>query len=222
MFKRFFALNPGEINRNCIICPANDAVLFADGDSHRRRGLFFKTILTKHWSVISLKNNFLVSDCILLLKRAPCENIILFGPCGTIEKSGIGKSFIAEKSYNFESPSNMLKNKSTPCFYASKILTKKLSSFLKIRPLPCATVNSLTLEKKFVRTLKNAGVAAIDMESSIVFSHSAHIKRKSAAVFYGTDLVTNPNLTLQEKEKIKKERKKLSLSLENFIKNELT
>lgn len=218
-FESFFGADPGEISRNCVLCQAFDAPLFKNPGNREKRGLFFKTLLSDTYSVISLKNNFLVSDCVLLLKETKAENIFLFGPCGCLEEKNVGEIFLAEKSYDFESASSLIKFKGGAARKADGKLTAGLKNSFKIRTAVCATVNSLFLERIHLAKFRKLGARIFDMESSVVFSHCRHVGKRAAALFYATDAAGGKRPGSKQREKIKKSRLLLSEKLKRFLIN---
>ncbi len=221
-FEKFFGINPDKIKENCIICPANDAVLFNEENSENAKGIFFKIDNLKNETVISVKNNFLIADCILLLTETSCKNIFLFGPCGTLPPFNIGDKFIIEKAFNFESASAFLNfpSDAKACF-PDKTLFNKFLSFSRLKTSACATVNSLILEKLHIPQLKKLDISSLDMESSIIFSCAEKIGKKAIAILYATDSPEKTNLFVplneKEKETLKTSKKQLAQTLKNFI-----
>jgi purine-nucleoside phosphorylase len=237
-FEKFFGINPDKIKENCIICPTNDASLFTEENSETAKGIFFKIDNLKDETVISVKNNFLLADCILLLMETPCKNIFLFGPCGVLPPFNRGDKLIIEKAFNFESASTFLDFPSDVkvCF-PDKALFDKFHSFSRLCRVPsqqtmsikwpklktsaCATVNSLLLEKLHIPELKKMEISSLDMESSIVFSCAEKIGKKAIAILYATDSPEKTNLFVplneKEKETLKTSKKQLAQTLKSFI-----
>ncbi len=227
-FEKFFGISPDKIKKNCIICPTGDASLFtettkkANSNSPATKGVFFKIDNLEDETIISVKNNFLISDCILLLKETQCENIFLFGPCGTLAPFKIGDKLIIEKAFNFESASSFLDfSPDAKAYCPDKTLFDKFHSFSKLKTSICATTNSLILEKLHIPKLKELKVSSLDMELSIVFFCAEKIEKKAIATLYATDSPEKNPLftTLKENEKkiLKSSRKQLAQTLKNFI-----
>lgn len=223
IFKKFFGINPDKIKKNCLICQANDASLFIGKNSKTSStGIFFKIDNSNHETVISIKNNFFIADCVLLLKETPCENIFLFGPCGILAPFKIGDKLIIEKAFNFESASAFLDFPSdAKAYYPCKTLFKKFSSFSRLKTSACATVNSLLLEKRHIPKLKELQISSLDMETSIVFSCAEKIGKSAIAVLYATDSPEKKpffgKLEEHEKSALKCSRKQLAQILKSFI-----
>ncbi|MBU2530291.1 MAG: hypothetical protein KKD35_04545 [Elusimicrobia bacterium] len=232
-FEKFFGINPTKIKKNCIICPTGDASLFTDKNSKTSKGIFFKIDNLENKTIISVKNNFLISDCILLLIETPCENIFLFGPCGALTPFEIGDELLINKAYNFESTSSFLDFSSEAKAYCpDKILFDKFHSFSRLCQVPaksgtklktsiCATTNSLILEKLHVQKLKKLQVSSLDMEASIVFFCAKKIGKKAIATLYASDSPEKTHLftPLNENEKktLKASRQNLAQLLKSFI-----
>ena len=68
-----------------------------------------------------------------------------------------------------------------------------MESFLKInknvKKLTCATLGSLKLEESYIDKFKEKNIRIVEMESTTLFSASAHINRKALAFFYVTDII---------------------------------
>lgn len=136
-------------------------------------------------------------DAALYLKNTACQNIILLGSCALIKEEGslkTGSLLLADKAYNMESFSRMLscKNLESPLFNADKKLIENL--FLAgtphiIKRVTCVTTGSLKLETEFRDLFLHNNIEAVDMECSALFSAATAIKRKSAALFYATDVI---------------------------------
>lgn len=224
-FEKFFGINPDKIKKNCIICPANDASLFTEKNSKTSKGIFFKINNSENTTIISVKNNFLISDCILLLIETPCENIFLFGPCGALSPFNIGDKLLIEKAFNFESSSSFIDFPAKPCAsLPNKELFDKFHSFSKLKTSACATTSSLILEKLHIPKLKDLKISSLDMETSIVFFSAEKIEKKALAVLYITDTPEKAPLFTplkdNEKEILKSSRKELAQTLQNFITNQ--
>lgn len=226
-FRRFFGIDESEIKTHCILCPVSNAELFRElGFISRSKGLFFRAITASHATIISVKNNFLIGDCILSLKNSACENVYLFGSCTGAGNIELGSGILVQKSFNLESFSQMLNpEEKAPACYPDEALFRKFKNYLNdesILILNCATVSSLLLEEQYILWLAKNGVSCVDMESSIVFSAAKHIKRKAAAILYVTDIVSKQmpyeKLDKSDAGKIDVSRKKLAKALCDFIK----
>ncbi|MDR2191551.1 MAG: hypothetical protein LBO62_01545 [Endomicrobium sp.] len=222
-FKSYFAAAKDEIKKTCIICQSFDLPLFS---SVSKNGLFVKTAQIKNATVVVLKNNFLAGDAVLRLKGSSCENIILFGGCGGCGNVNIGDLLTIDKAYNFESFTDMLKNRTisqTAAFSGSAEFSRRNGAkeftpafcekfkTAKIVKTNSACVSSLVLEQNYTQFFKRNGICAIDMESSIVFSAANEIGAGVLCLFYVSDIVETPLgvlLKSGERQKIAAARKK--------------
>jgi len=229
IFKKIFGLDESEVQKNCIICPINDFSLFIRKNDRISKGLLFSATNSEKATVISSKNNFLLGDCVLYLKETLCENIFLFGSCASTGALSVGDPVLAEKSFSFESFSDMLKKKNNPeLFFPDKELFDKFHSFTKDKslfPATLATVNSICLETDYLDWSKNNNVKCFDMETSIIFSSAKYIGRKAIALLYVTDIIGKQSfhepLDENDRAKLLSSRKLISKLLVNFIENEL-
>ncbi len=223
MFNKVFGTGKEKIKKNCIILPANDRNLFNSLNIKSiSRGMFYNVALTDNCSLISLKYRFFAGDCILMLNETLCENIFLFGSCGGL-KGEVGEKVVVEKSLNLESFSRFLNTddlKNFNFYYPDKKLLENFLSFIGYNDFAVytsATVSSLVLEEK----LSDFAIDCVDMESSMVFSAAAEVKRKAIALFYVTDVVGKLNFynryDRETREKIKGSRKSIAEKLIKFI-----
>ncbi|MDR0485296.1 MAG: hypothetical protein LBH29_01060 [Elusimicrobiota bacterium] len=223
-FKNYFGIDRKEIKPNCILCHIFDLPLFSN---EAQSGLFFKSANTGDASIIGLKNNFLAGDAVLCLKKTNCKRIILFGSCGGICGIDIGDIIAAEKSYNFESFSDMLNGKCGKEYIYStpNLLSEICKENQKIKRKNADCAASLLLENYFLSFFKSANIGAIDMESSIVFSAAKEIEVDFSAIMYATDFVGNsqsfPNapLDIKTKKLISRSRKEAAETLKRLVKN---
>lgn len=228
-FKKMFGLSESEVKTNCIICPANDSSLFTNAGK-RFQGLIFSGTNTGRATVISIKNNFLAGDCVLSLEDTPCENIFLFGSCASTGQIPVGSIHIAEKSFSLESFSQMLeKTLPSRAYFPDKALFDRFLEYSEENELSIsrfASAGSIMLEKDCLSWFSQNGVSCVDMESSIIFSAAAHIKRKALALSYVTDVIGKKpfydRLSAEDGKKVASARKTLSRLFEAFIENGLS
>jgi len=228
-FEKLFGLNADSFRKNCIICPSNDASLFINKSQNRKKGLLFSVDDTGFASVISSKNNFLIGDCVLMLKETSCRNLFLFGSCASAGKLKIGDSVAVDNAVCLESFSSMLDEAANSrSYFPDKGLFGRFYGFAKGKGLSasnCATVSSLYLEKGLTKYFADKRIDCADMESSIVYSAAGYAGLKALSVLYVTDIINKKQffepLSVIEKKKLNEARKRLSGLLSDFIKNEL-
>ena len=228
VFQKMFGISERDVRKNCIICPANDSPLFIN-EGDKSKGLFFSAVSAGDTTVIIIKNNFLAGDCVLSLKETSCENIFLFGSCASTGQHSIGSIHLAEKSFSLESFSEMLeKSGASESYSPDKVLFDKFIGYSKggnISPSYFAAVGSILLEKNYLEWFAQNSIGCVDMESSMIYSAAAHIKRKALALAYVTDIIEKKPfydpLSKEESAKVASGRKALSGLLSDFIKNEL-
>ena len=152
----------------------------------------------------------LLGDAALYLAHTPCENIILFGSCGSVDERYLKIGAIAApfECHSLESFSGMLlrDRKEWKIFHPDKDL---FEGFLEanegrgIQKVSCATLGSLKLEQDYIAIFKERDIRIVDMECSALFSASIHINKKAMALFYVTDIINKKpfytNLTAEEK-----------------------
>lgn len=215
-----------EIKKTCVICPVSDHSLFSKLGKSKRKNLFFAKIINyDNVTIISTKNNFLVGDIVLCLKNSACENIILFGSCGGVGDVKIADKLIVKKAFNFESFSEMLEMKRNPdSYYPSTVLLESFLSKTKqdIKQVKCVTTNSIILQRTYKDWFDKNKINAVDMECSSVFSAASAINKKTIALFYVTDHIseTSPFETeLDETQKMQllNVRQQLADSICDFI-----
>lgn len=156
-------------------------------------------------------------DAVLYLKETPCENIILFGSCGSVGDLAIGDLIVPSLCYAKESFSELLltESKEWPATYPDKGM---LESFCRketaLRQGVCLTVGSLKLEEEGVESFRDRGVDVVDMECSAFFSASRFIKRKALSIFYVSDIIRSKPFyaTLSAQDKIR-----LALSIKKAV-----
>ena len=229
-FKKFFGVEEREIKPDCIICPMDSMQLFygpGDAEARPAKGIIFSVLNTQSASIITSKIGSLTGDCVLMLKDTQCENLYLFGSCGSAGVLDIGTKVIVKRATALESFTEMLKFKdcAEACF-PDKKLFERLSLFASGKNLMqanCATVGSLLLEPSYLQWFAKHKISCVDMEASLVFSAAGHIKRKAAALMYVTDIIMRKpfygELEPAERERIGSAKKELASLLLTFIQN---
>jgi hypothetical protein len=231
VFEKFFGVPQNAVKPHVIICPANDAPLFALKKNELSqncagRGLFFSVSNSHNHTVISSKNNFMIGDAVLLLGETAAQNVYLFGSCAGAG-AALGAKILVEKAYSLESFTAMLDQNHQPgiCL-PDKLLSDELygvTDQASTLYAACATVSSPVLERDWVKWFTGNRVSAVDMEASIVFSAANAIGRKAAALLYVTDIIDGkPFFATRDKEEarmILAARKEIAGYLESFIEN---
>jgi len=203
MFEALFGIKESKIKKTCVLMPlvARD-ILLKLGIKKLSRGKLYSAANADHFTLIrtGMGTNFL-GDAVLYLEDTPCENILLFGSCGSLGRSGdltIGSLVSPIDCYACESFSNVLQDKVEDCevFRPDESLLEKLIKYDKkgtVKMAHCVTFASLKMEGKKLKFFSDRGIDVVDMECSALFAASDHIKRKAAALFYITDIVeTHP------------------------------
>jgi purine-nucleoside phosphorylase len=196
-FEALFGIKESRIKKTCVLMPLvrNDILKWLGAGSKLSKGKLYSTADAGHFTLIRTGiGPALTGDAVLYLEKTKCQNIILFGSCGLIKKTnslGIGNIVTPEKSYSFESFTEMLLNKKKMphAFYPDKNL---LGNLLKIdgpARVTCATLGSLKLEEDLAGLLSDKDIHVADMECSAVFSAAAYIHRNATAIFYITDII---------------------------------
>jgi len=128
-FKTLFGLEPCEIKKTCILVPIlTKGMLDALKIKNLSKGTPYSCASSENFTLIHSRVGAPFSgDCVLHLKNTACENVILFGSCGLVEKTNlfnVGSIVTPTTGYSFESFSSLLlnKNKNPHLFTALFIL----------------------------------------------------------------------------------------------------
>ena len=230
MFEKFFGVEPAVISRSCIILPSGDRGLF--GPSGRNSsGMLAAVSESECGTLISLKSRWVAGDAVLLLKDTPCENVALFGSCGSLEGPPPGKVLVSG-AFNLESFTGFLRDPAPGCIeYVEPPgeLTGDFGRYCRdkdgdIIEGKCATVSSLMLEYEKLPALSALGAGYVDMEASMVFSAAEYACKSALGLFYVSDSPGRVDFYSpygrDTAEKIKGSKKSLALRLRDFLKSE--
>ncbi|MBL7070740.1 MAG: hypothetical protein ISS26_01025 [Candidatus Omnitrophica bacterium] len=198
-FDVLFGLTEKDIKKTCILMPlvARDT-LRRLGIQKLSRGKLYSASNTGNFTLIRTGiGTHLLGDAVLYLEDTPCENILVFGSCGLIEKKRgleIGSLVIPLQSHACESFTNVLHDKVKDCdvFYPDEPLIEELIACDKdkmIKKAQCVTFGSLKMEAEKLAFFGKQGIDVVDMECSALFAASRYIKRRAAALLYVTDIV---------------------------------
>ena len=194
-----FGIKEADVKNTCILMPLmrKDMLKWLGVKGFSRGRLYSSGNSTLFTVMHTGLGAALLGDAVLYLGQTQCQNIILFGSCGSVgqeEDLKIGSLVTPGESYSLESFSDMLLKDTQDwrIFHGDKIL---LESFLKaneahnIKKVTCLTLGSLKLEEDYAGLFKENEIQVVDMESSAFFSASKHIGRKAMALFYVTDII---------------------------------
>ncbi|MFC1668249.1 hypothetical protein ACFL1T_02545 [Chlamydiota bacterium] len=225
LFKTLFGITKKDVKKTCILIPLiPKRSLEKFGIKSLVKGKLYSAASTEQFTIIKTGiGPALAGDAVLYLGETPCENIILFGSCGLVEKEAtldIGSLVIPHTCYSFESFSDMLSNKNSTIegIYPNKELYNALKDSAdqqKITEVRCATCGSLKLEENYLPLLQDLEVDIVDMECSAVFSAAKSINKKVAALFYINDIIMTKPFHL---EKSKEDQQKLTSGIHSGIK----
>lgn len=194
-FDKLFGVRAGQVRKNCVLLPCvNKDMLAGFGVKSLGRGKLYGCSNLGNFSLIHTGMSAgLVGDAVLYLKETPCENVVLFGSCGSLGKLDIGSLVMPVKCVAQESFTEMLKGAQEPrVFYPDNDLTE---AFLQqypdagIKKATCLTVSSLKLEEERAQAFQDQGIDVVDMECSAFFSSARHVGLKAMSLFYVSDVV---------------------------------
>ncbi|MBI4708098.1 MAG: hypothetical protein HY761_09275 [Candidatus Omnitrophica bacterium] len=198
-FKALFGVDASEIKKNCILLPLLPKGILAEFKINSlTKGKLFCSGNHNDYTVIQTgMGAAFTADAVLYLKETVCENIILFGSCGLVNKNNgldIGSLVAPSKCWENESFSELLKDKfkKSNIFYPDADLFKVLLTYRReigVKEVSCATLGSLRLEEEMHDSLIKEQVDVVEMECSAFFAAAKHCALKAAALFYVSDII---------------------------------
>jgi purine-nucleoside phosphorylase len=193
-FKKLFGVEKESIKKNCIILPfASNDILNGLGVSKLSRGKLYGCAQTRDFSVIhSGMGTSLTGDAVLYLKESPCENLFLFGGCGSTGTLAIGAIVSVFLAYEEESFSKSLLSpvhNSWPSFYPNRMFEESIEKAGIFKRANCLTVSSLKLESERLGEFRRQSIDVVDMECSAFFSAARFNKQKALGLLFVTDVV---------------------------------
>lgn len=201
-FETLFGLKENQLKNTCVLTPFfTKGMLEAFKVNDLTKGSPYSCANSQNFTLI--KTNVgapFVGDAVLNLKDTYCNNIILFGSCGLVNKTEnleIGSLLAPNKAIELESFSQLLSCKINKYSFseANSGLVEKLISIpdANIQQVQCASVGSILLEKEYKEFFLENNISALDMECSAFFNAAKHIDIKAAALFYAADILGTNN-----------------------------
>jgi len=198
-FKTLFGIEKAEIKKTCILAPILTKGLLNGLNIQKifKANLYASGNNDQVTLIHTLVGSSFVGDAVLQLADTNCQNFILFGSCGLVRKTSkldLGTLVTPSESVAMESFSDLLsgKNNRFSSSHADKNFLNKFLHYLRqenIFSLRCASMGSLSLEKKFKTYFLKNNIEVLDMESSAFFLAAKHINKKALALFYVTDIL---------------------------------
>ena len=196
-FYNLFGIHKEDIKKTCVLSPFLYKGLLNDlGIKKLNRGARFSAAHTNNITLIHTHISALqVGDCVLNLKDAPCQHIVLYGTCGNVQTTqflDIGTIVTPQKSYNFESFSHLLNNTTAESQYT--YTSKNLLQAINKTIVTCASFGSVDLEKNYLEKLTQLKIDVVDMETSAFYSACQYIKISGIALLYVSDFIEKTNV----------------------------
>ncbi len=203
-FEFLFGQPVHSIQKTCVLAPMiNKGMLESLGVRQMQKGQPYSSgnnhCLTLIHSHIGAA---FTGDCVLYLKDSPCENLILFGSCGLVEKNAdlnIGAIVCPDQVVEMESFSSLLNNKYSRRRALAKPNARLFHQLTDINSphihiVTGATLGSIALEDAYKKWLKEKPIHIVEIECSAFFLAAQKNKKHAAALFYVTDILceTNP------------------------------
>jgi purine-nucleoside phosphorylase len=204
-FESLFGQSAQSIQKTCVLSPImHRRLLEGFGIPQLLKGSPYSSFSRPGLTVIhSYMGTTFTGDAVLYLKDTPCENLILFGSCGLVQKTpalDIGSLVSPSQVVVMESFSSLLKHQyHCPRLDLAKPNSLLLSRLKKLKPdafqvVTGATFGSLALEDSYHDRFIKRKIEIVEMEASAFFLAAQRIKKHAAALFYVTDILgeTNP------------------------------
>lgn len=225
-FEKLFGVDAGQIKPRCVLLPqVNRDFLNAFGISHLKRGNLYGVGQSKDFSLIHTGLGApLTGDAVLYLKETSCQDLFLFGSCGSLGRLGIGTLVTVIVCREQESFSAMLlgtETKNLVSFYPDRGLTSAFLEKKCFRSAACLSVSSLKLEEERLGDLQTIAVDVVDMECSSFFSAASFIKRRALSLLCVRDIVKErpfyDALSLDEKKAFNRSLEAGAKALSDFM-----
>jgi purine-nucleoside phosphorylase len=198
-FKDIFGVDAAAIKKTCILAPVvtKDLLKKLAIQDFTRSQLYACGSNDNTTVIHTLMGPSFVGDAVLHLASTPCQNLILFGSCGLVQKTpelDIGSIVTPYESYAMESFSDLLRQKKNE-FDSSAADNDFLNKLLyclrreNLLSVKCASFGSILLEAQHKTYLLQEHVQIMDMESSAFFFAAKHTDRKAIGLFYVTDIL---------------------------------
>jgi purine-nucleoside phosphorylase len=235
-FENLFGMPGSDVKKTCVLMPflTKDSLNYF-GIEEFSRGKIYGSGNSENFTLIRAGlGPSLSGDAVLYLKDTPCENLILFGSCGSVNEENdltIGSMASPESSYSLESFSDVLlrNKKNWKSFSADQELLERFlcsGQTRNVKKVKCATMGSLKLEEEYLDLFKQKSVQTVDMECSAFFSASLHARKKAIALFYVSDIINKKpfyaDLGKEDKTNLSSAVKSAADILCEFIKKNLT
>lgn len=197
-FRYLFGVEAAEIKPTCILVPfMSKGLLQTFGVKQFSRGNPYGCGNGDNFTLIYTHMGALfVGDAVLHLAEAPCQNLILFGACGLVQKHDkitLGTMTVPTESMAMEGFSDLLAQNNYPCVTCrpnAPLLNRlKQSTSEPIQDVRCVSFGSLMLESTYQNQLIKQGIDVLDMESAAFLGAAQHIKKQAIALLYVTDIV---------------------------------
>lgn len=200
-FEAVFGISSNQIKKFCILMPLlPKGILKEFGIKALSKGRLYSSGNSGTFTIIctGVGAGF-VGDAVLYLKETGCENVILFGSCGLVNKDSVlsvGSLVSPVKCYASESFSEMLLNrdKGHELFHPDKDLLGRLIETGKndnLSRVTCATLSSLKLEEEMTDFFMAKGIDVVDMECSAFFSAAGYTGIRAASLFFVSDVINH-------------------------------
>ncbi len=198
-FKTLFGIEPSAVQKTCVVVPyLMQGAVRAFGIEKLNKGMIYATANTETFTFIKAGiGAALAGDAILYLEQTNCRDIIFFGSCGLAQETAllsIGSLVCPSECLSFEGFTDVLLRQT-----GNVRIQRPDQAFLKaflngapvknIQSVRGISVGSLKCEEFYVKFFRDEGVEVVDMECSAVFSAAQHIRRKSVALLYATDVL---------------------------------
>ena len=192
-FRKLFGIEEDAVKKTCIFLPlATKEILDSLNVKKMVRGKIYGSGQGRDFTVIHTgMGPTWTGDAVLYLVQTACENIILFGACGSTGMLSVGTLVMATLCYEQETFSKLLglAHETWPTFYPDRQLMETLDKKRKLKRAACLTVTSLKLQQERLMDFKKRAIDVVDMECSAFFAASRFIKRRAAALLFITDII---------------------------------
>lgn len=197
-----YGIPKNEIRKTCILTPfIPKGLLKCLQIDAPTKGQYFSSSNHKDFTLIRTGiGAALAGDAVLGLNGTPCENIILFGSCGLVQKIkslDIGSLVTPQTAFNLESFTSILFNNSDIIQVNNQ--SKLNDQFFDIidadiPDIACATLGSILLEEKLLPFFIENKIDVVEMECSAVFSAAETIQKNYMGLFYVTDILKDKHV----------------------------
>ena len=197
IFEKIFGISSDEVKTRCVLLPClNNEILDVFGVKNFKRGKLYGCVNTKDFTLIYTgMGAAFVGDAVLYLKETQCEDVLLFGSCGSLGRLDIGALAAVYECFAYDSFSVMINNSilDAQLYYPDKNLleaflkTDKQSKILKAR---CVTTASLKMEEQYLKKWEEKCFDIVDMECSAFYSAAKSVNIRALSLFYISDIVS--------------------------------